>query len=94
MASSGLGCSPAVDGDPEGEQWCSRPSENADVRYCLDRLPSLAGAHTATRSDPDLRFLNRLGMNLGSAFNLHAVIRFGDKIRHVVGQESAGLALP
>jgi hypothetical protein len=70
-----------------------RPSDSAPMSW-PERMPNLAGTHTPTRSDPDLRFFNSLGMNIGGAFNLDVVIRFGDQVRYVVGQESAGLALP
>ena len=61
---------------------------------CLGLSPMLAGRRAATGSDPDLRFFNSPGMNIATVFNLHAVIRFGDHIRHIVGQESARLPLP
>jgi len=58
------------------------------------RMPGRFRTPAATRSGPDLRLLDGLGMNVGGAFKLDGVVRFGDHVRHVVGQESAGLALP
>ncbi len=63
-------------------------------RLSLQCLPGPERTRAATSSGPGRRFFNSLGMNIGSAFRLDAVIRFSDHIRHVVGQESAGLVLP
>ena len=70
-----------------------RPFVSA-LAICRKRLPNLVGMHAAASSGPDLRFFNSLRMNIGSAFNLSVVIRLCDHIRHIIGQESAGLALP
>ena len=91
-------CSEAVPG--QDRTWLTVPQVSRERPFvsvptgCCKRLPNLVGMYAAISSDPGLRFFNSLGMNIGSAFNLHVVIRFCDHIRHIVGQESAGLALP